>query len=113
MTVTQPSLLGEMVDAVRGEPDIATFPSARATDPDTSHEAGKRNPVGRATDRHRALVALADGPLTDFELADRTGRAQTSIGKRRRELVSLGFVESTGERRPSPSGSPALVWRVT
>lgn len=29
------------------------------------------------------------------------------------ELVALGFVERTDVRRPSPTGSPAIVWRIT
>ena len=89
-------------------------PAARRTDPATSHEAAARvNPAGT---RARALLALnASGHrgLTDFERAARTGLGQTSVGKRRLDLLRAGMVEPTGERRPSPTGTPALVFRIT
>lgn len=88
---------------------------ARASDPDTSHEAARRAQVRAGTNRARALVAhwIHHAGLTDFELADICHSGQTSIGKRRGELVRLGLVEATTGRRPSPTGSPAVVWRIT
>ena len=60
-----------------------------------------------------ALAALySDGPATDFELGDRVGRQQTSAGKRRGELVKLGYVERVGVSR-APSGAAAAVWGLT
>lgn len=59
------------------------------------------------------LTAAGSSGLTDFELAERTGIAQTSIGVRRGELVKAKLVEKTAMRRPSPSGSAAIVWRIT
>jgi DNA-binding MarR family transcriptional regulator len=88
-------------------------PSARRTDPDTSHEAARRAGLGASEGRKDALHYLSRGPCTDFELAARSGYQQTSIGKRRGELVQLGLVVKTNERRPSPSGSPAIVWAIT
>jgi hypothetical protein len=88
----------------------------RATDPDTSYQAAVRNLSGRHTDRRKALAALVaagDAGLTDFELASRMGRQQTSAGKRRGELRDLGLVEDTKRRRAAPSGSAAIVWAVT
>ena len=88
---------------------------ARNTDPATSHQAAEHAALKAGTHRALALRALAraaDG-LTDFELAQRTGIQQTSIGKRRGELVRMGLAESAGTTRPAPSGSPAMVWRVT
>jgi hypothetical protein len=89
---------------------------ARLTDPDTSFIAAVRGLSGRITDRRKALAALAaasETGLTDFELGDRIGRAQTSAGKRRGELRDLKLVSDTGTRRAAPSGSPAIVWAVT
>ena len=72
--------------------------------------------------RGRMLVlwtmASSGNGLTDFDLASRTGWQQTSIGKRRGECVEAGWVEvATCEgikvKRQSPSGSMALVWRIT
>jgi len=93
------------------------FPIAsrvRSTDPETSFLAALG--VHQPTDRVRALTALRragmDG-LTDFELAAEIGRQQTSAGKRRGELCTLGLVRDSGRRRPAPSGSLAIVWRIT
>lgn len=98
VNIEQPSLFG---------------PGARRTDPDTSHRAAADAALHARTHRARALHALRhagrDG-LTDFELADRTGIAQTSIGKRRGELRDAGLVVDSGNRRPAPSGSAAVVW---
>jgi hypothetical protein len=94
----------------------AEIVGARSTDPDTSHEAAVRNLSGRNTDRRRALaalVAVGDDGLTDFELAARLSRQQTSAGKRRGELRDLGLVADTGRRRSAPSGSAAIVWAIT
>jgi hypothetical protein len=66
------------------------------------------------------LVLAGAAGLTDFELAARTGVGQTSIGKRRLELVRDGLVvevidETTGRpaTRPSPTGAPSMVWAAT
>lgn len=91
-------------------------PTARAADPDTSHAAAELAEVRAGSNRAlalRALGAAGSAGLTDFELAARTGVAQTSIGVRRKELVRAGCVEPTEARRPSPSGALAIVWRVT
>jgi hypothetical protein len=57
--------------------------------------------------------------MTDFELANATGIQQTSIGKRRKDCQDTGLVDVlTNEdgvkaKRLTPSGSSALVWRLT
>lgn len=88
---------------------------ARTSDPDTSHAAAAaQTPRKLSAGRLLALRTLAEhGPLTDFELAELTGRAQTSIGCRRKDLVRAGLAADTGQRRASPSGSPAIVWALT
>lgn len=86
----------------------------RDTDPETSWEAAFANLGAKAVDRRSALRSLyATHSLTDFELGDEMNRVQSSAGKRRGELRDLGLAEWTGEHRPSPSGSPARVWRIT
>ena len=91
-----------------------TWGSYRASDPPTSREAAENNAPRAPRHRDLALRVIREHPagLTDFELADLTGLAQTSIGKRRGELRDRGLVEDSGERRPSPSGSAAIVWRA-
>lgn len=91
----------------------------RRTDPITSHEAEEKVRPHASHGRRLVLAALAVRPATDFELAEVTGWQQTSIGKRRGECVALGWVEAftapdgTKCKRPSPSGSPAIVWAIT
>lgn len=90
----------------------AVQPVARSTDPVTSHLAAIDASSRAQTNRDLALATLRSHPsgLTDFDLADLTGIAQTSIGKRRGELRDAGLVEDSGRHRPSPSGSAAIVW---
>jgi hypothetical protein len=90
------------------------YRSARFTDPETSRRAAADAARSAATHRTRALETLRahHGGLTDFELAALLGVAQTSIGKRRGELRDAGLVEDSGVRRPAPSGSAAIVWRI-
>lgn len=90
-------------------------PRARRSDPETSHQAARRVTSRAATHRQIALDALIDAGehgLTDFELAHKVGIQQTSIGVRRHELEDRGLVVWAGTYRPSPSGSPARVWKV-
>src|SRR4051812_33799160 len=89
-------------------------PASRASDPQTSHQAAEAHQLTRTHDRMAVLLAHVAHPngLTDFELAEIVGRQQTSAGKRRGELRDLGMIEQTDERRASPSGSTATVWRV-
>lgn len=100
-------------------PAGCTRPAARITDPVTSHEAAAIAHRGASHGRRLVLAALALRPMTDFELAAHTGWQQTSIGKRRGECVTAGLVEVLTDdkgnkvKRPSPSGSPALVWALT
>lgn len=95
------------------------FVGTRTTDPVTSHEAEAKVRPHASHGRRLVLAALALRPATDFELAEATGWQQTSIGKRRGECVALGWVEAftapdgTKCKRPSPSGSPAIVWAIT
>lgn len=95
----------------------ASVPRSRRTDPDTSAEAARVAQVNADTHKALALAALAAAGakgLNDFELADRTGVPQTSIGVRRKALVTAGLVERAPiHPRPSPSGSPSIVWRCT
>jgi hypothetical protein len=106
---------GGLMDAPSMLDPVTLAPAVRWDDPDTCRTAAERASVNAGTNRALALTAHAhaDGGLTDHELAELTGVQQTSIGKRRGELVALGLIERTDVRRPSPTGSPAIVWRIT
>ncbi len=93
-------------------------PVARHTDPETSHAAADDARRTCGAGRRIVLKYLTVEPMTDFELADRTGWQQTSIGKRRGECVQAGWVavvwaDGAKLTRPAPSGSAALVWQIT
>lgn len=96
-----------------------TKPTARASDPETSHEAAEDASFHASYGRRLVLQALSVRPMTDFELAELTGWQQTSIGKRRHECMEAGLVcvlkegEDKVAKRPAPSGSMARVWRLT
>jgi CRP-like cAMP-binding protein len=88
---------------------------ARSTDPGTSWAAAHDATPKAVTHRARVLAELRRVHplgLTDYELAARLGLQQNSAGKRRGELRDRGLVEDSGERRPAPSGSKAIVWRL-
>jgi DNA-binding transcriptional ArsR family regulator len=96
------------------------LPLARNSDPETSHAAAADVAFRASAHRLMALHALDRyGALTDYELADRTGLQQNSIGKRRKDCQDAGLVavlkdeEGNNVKRPAPSGSKALVWTLT
>jgi hypothetical protein len=61
-----------------------------------------------------SLDAAGDNGLTDYETAQRCHLARPHIaGNRRKELQTLGLVERTDERRPTDTGSTAVVWKIT
>lgn len=87
-------------------------PAARSTDPITSHYA-KRFRLNE--DRIMVLGVHARHPygLTDYELAAFMGRQFNSVNVRRGELRNYGYIEQTSMKRPAPSGSSCIVWRIT
>jgi hypothetical protein len=88
-------------------------PAHRNTDPDTSRKAKR---YGLTDDRKLAVKVHARHPhgLTDYELANITGKQQNSIGKRRTEMLHCGYVADSGNRRPNPAtNSGCIVWRIT
>lgn len=104
----------------RPQPIRFPYPLARNSDPSTSFEAARDASFKASAHRVKALQALFDfGPMTDFELADATGLQQTSIGKRRKDCQDAGFVDIFTDKdgvkvkRLAPSGSNALVWKLT
>ena len=92
---------------------------ARRNDLDTSHEAARDASKKAPNHRLIALQALFEhGPMTDYELAEKTGLQQNSIGKRRKDCQDIGLVDffmldGEKERRKTPSGSSAYVWQIT
>lgn len=80
----------------------------------TSQEAAERVESKAATLRMKCLRLLEDiAPygLTADELAERLGETVLSVRPRVSELLGLGLVMHTGERRKNASGMSASVWR--
>ena len=55
---------------------------------------------------------LREGELTDDELEERLGMRHQTVSATRRGMVKDGYVEATGDRRPTRSGRSAQVWRL-
>lgn len=107
----QPSLFDEPapIEAV-----ISARMLARRTDPDTAQAAAAAASKRGPSQRKRIYDALAKlGAATDYELSVATGILRSSAAKRRQELTTLGYVLDTGERRPTDTGTTAIVWRCS
>ena len=98
----------------------ALTPSARNTDPVTSHMAARAQTPAKVRTEHRLVLELLSlEPLTDFQLAARASQSlgrivkQTSVGVRRGELVRLGYVRDSGRKGTSDTGSACIVWELT
>ena len=99
---------------------VAVDPTARVTDPDTSHAAAAAQTPAKVRSEHRLVLSLlARQPMSDFELANRASAElqrtvkQTSIGVRRKELVTIGLVRDSGRKGKSDTGSACIVWELT
>jgi len=93
---------------------------ARWTDPETSHAAadsldpGTLNRIqGRVLDVLLTYRTMVDVDLVEVYRSRHGPTGSSTIRTRRRELVDLGLVEDSGERRTLASHRLAIVWRVT
>jgi predicted ArsR family transcriptional regulator len=91
--------------------DADCGPLFRATDPVTSKIAGTMAREFKGDHERRILEALAAGPGTKDEIAGRCGLTEQQVVRRRAALLRHGLVVLTGERRRTPSGNTAEVWR--
>ena len=101
-------------------PSYILSPTARNTDPITSHQAARAQTPAKVRTEHRLILELLQWePRSDFELATLASQAlgrtvkQTSIGVRRGELCKLGLVADSGTRGTSDTGSPCIRWALT
>lgn len=78
----------------------------------TSREAASSIQGKSARLRNQVLDELRRNPATDEELANALTLSGNTCRPRRVELVDLGLVEDSGERRKTASGRNAVVWRV-
>jgi predicted ArsR family transcriptional regulator len=89
------------------------LPLFRRTDPVTSKIAGTMAREFKGDHERRILEALAAGPGTKDEIASRCGLSEQQVARRMHGLARAGLVETTGTTRPSVSGRPERVWRIT
>jgi DNA-binding HxlR family transcriptional regulator len=95
---------------------------ARASDPDTSKDAAAIAALSPTSGAIKGAIMRAlrkHGPRTAFELrelylADGIGPAcqPNTINRRVSDLANMGFVHDTGQRRKTPDGRQAIVWRA-
>lgn len=88
-------------------------PYRKNSPPGTSDRAARMIAEHAPTLRQRILELIrARGPagLTDDEGETVLGIGCQTYTPRRNELVRMGMVRDTGERRPTRSGRPAAVW---
>lgn len=84
--------------------------------PATSQAAALANPGKRATLRRLVLLLFKQEGRgwTDDELATAlAGQHPGSVGKRRQELVEMGWLEDSSFRRETRRGCDAIVWVLT
>lgn len=97
-------------------------PSARRTDPGTSHEAARSLDAARLKDVHRRIVELLDAHaetgLTDEQMAAAWAQrgwpavSPSGLRTRRAELVAAGRVVDSGRFRTTASGRRTIVWAL-
>jgi hypothetical protein len=116
---SQPDLFSTSTDDDCIDVDLGgdTGPRARHDGRATS-DAAAAIQTGHKLSRDCAIVLgtlVEHGPDHDHGIAAAAPgmRWQNSLGRRRLDLVRLGLVESTGTKRPTPSGALALVWTAT
>lgn len=88
---------------------------ARSSDPETAHEAANANQEVRGEQRilvWEYLKSVGPRGATDYDVSKALGILRTSAGKRRHELVSLGYVIDSGTRRKTDGNVSAIVWRT-
>lgn len=93
------------------------MPHARTTDPQTSHEAAES--VKNLTETQEYILKALVRPRTDVDLLDAYRNlkfapiaSESGIRSRRAELVAAGLIVDSGERRKTPSGRNAIVWKL-
>jgi hypothetical protein len=105
----EPDLFGEVV--IRRYPEVPGFKGTA-----TSREAGRRISRHASTVRDLVLAefrAAYPNGLGADEIADRLKQSILTVRPRCSELLALGLIEQTPERRRNLSGMTAAKWRAT
>jgi hypothetical protein len=94
-----------------GANHTSTAAGARATAKQAAINAYPRSGTQRAKVLN-VLTRTVVG-LTDEEMQTLLGMGANTQRPRRVELVDGGFIEDSGQRRPTSTHSQAIVWRTT
>ncbi|MEM9521594.1 MAG: hypothetical protein AAGA37_19955 [Actinomycetota bacterium] len=97
-------------------PEFDPLKAARRTDRATSHEAA-RLVAGNVTESQKRVLAAhaahPDGLIDHDAAAEIRTMPLGSVQKRRHALEGAGLIEPIDEKRLSPFGTPATVYRIT
>lgn len=88
---------------------------ARRSDPETSQAAADAWPEIRGEQRiavYRFLLSQGKAGATDYAIGQALRIQRTSAGKRRKELLDLGYVIETDRRAATDTGASAIVWQI-
>lgn len=87
------------------------LPLWRKSDPATSKEAGRRAAVFKGGHEALILEALAAGPGTKDQIAERCGLTEQQVARRMAPLIAAGVVEIVGRGRSASGGSERVYRR--
>jgi hypothetical protein len=99
-----------------GRNTVGKFHAPRSDAPETEREAALAVYPRTGTARRRVLDAIAlagDRGMTDEELSLSLELRLYTAAPRRHELLEDGWVEDSQQRRPTTTGSLAVVWKLT
>jgi hypothetical protein len=74
-------------------------PRARATDPETSHQAARRAAVRVQLSHQNCILGALYKPMIPTEISKLTGLSIVQIDRRRKELLERGEIRLTGVER--------------
>lgn len=92
--------------------ELPIFAAARRDDPATSKAAGEAARAFAGGHCRRILDALASGPGTKDQIAERCGLTEQQVARRMSVLKASGAVLEVGEA-VSPSGNRETVYSIT
>lgn len=97
------------------DPGVATEGWAHRASSDTERAAARLVAPRTGTWRSRVLREIASclAGATDWELHKALGGNLYTVAPRRKELVEMGWIRDSGERRPTNNGASAIVWTMT
>jgi hypothetical protein len=106
----------ELFSSVQGAfiPNVGRYPVVPGFKREgTSAEAARSVSRSVGTLRDRVLAAIRQRPSTADELAEALSETPFSIRPRCTELLKLGKITETPDRRRNASGRLAAVWKAT